>query len=396
MSCKITLDTRRADRDGKYPIVITVRNKNMMRIPTGYKASLDNWDGDRYNTNEANYRKKNIMINDMYIKVDRFTLEMEENNTRMSDSDFRDEILHLITGKERKKDKCFIHFIEEFANKKTGNTRQAYMLTRDKVELFDEEAKFDTIDGKWLVRFESFLREAGNKINTIGIHMRNIRAVFNYCIDEEYTTSYPFRRYQIKKEETRKRSLSVSEIATLRDYPCEPHQEKYRDIFMLMFYLMGINAVDLLMAKDSDVRNGRLEYKRAKTGRLYSILIEPEAEAIINRYKGENYLLNIMDEYSNYKDFVHRMNLNLREIGEMERKGLGGKKIRKPLFPDISTYYSRHSWASIAAELDIPKETIAHALGHAWANSTTTDIYIKFNEKKIDEANRKVIDFLDK
>lgn len=396
MSCKITLDTRRADRDGKYPIVIVIRNKNTVRVPTGYKTNLENWDGDRFNSNEANYKRKNIVINDMYVKIDRLLLDYEDDNVRMSDTDLRDEILHIISGKERKKDKGFIHFVEEFANKKTGSTRLVYLSTRDKIKLFDEEAKFDSIDHKWLVRFENYLREAGNKVNTIGIHMRNMRAVFNYCIDEEYTTSYPFRRYQIKKEETRKRSLSANEIATLRDYPCEPHQEKYRDIFMLMFYLIGINAVDLLMAKNSDVRSGRLEYKRAKTGRLYSILIEPEAEEIINKYKGENYLINVMEEYTNYKDFSHRMNENLREIGEVERKGLGGKKIRKPLFPDISTYYSRHSWATIAAELDIPKETIAHALGHAWANSTTTDIYIKFNEKKVDEANRKVIDFLSK
>lgn len=36
-----------------------------------------------------------------------------------------------------------------------------------------------------------------------------------------------------------------------------------------------------------------------------------------------------------------------------------------------------------------PKE-----IGHSWANSTTTDIYIRFDMKKVDEANRKVIDFV--
>ena len=42
------------------------------------------------------------------------------------------------------------------------------------------------------------------------------------------------------------------------------------------------------------------------------------------------------------------------------------------------------------AEIDTPKENIAEALGHSVA--TVTDIYIKFNRRKIDEANRRVID----
>ena len=99
-----------------------------------------------------------------------------------------------------------------------------------------------------------------------------------------------------------------------------------------------------------------------------------------------------MDEYKDHKNFIHRMNIGLRQIGTLERKGRGGKKFRTPLFPDISTYWARHTWATIAAGLDIPKETIAHALGHAWATNTTTDIYIRFDERKVDEANRKVID----
>lgn len=117
----------------------------------------------------------------------------------------------------------------------------------------------------------------GMKVNAYAIHLRNVRTVFNYALDEGYTSMYPFRKFSIGKEETRKRSLTVGQLRTLRDYPCEEWQEKYRDIFMLMFYLIGINAVDLLNARNSDVVNGRLEYKRAKTGKLYSILIEPEA-----------------------------------------------------------------------------------------------------------------------
>ena len=56
-------------------------------------------------------------------------------------------------------------------------------------------------------------------------------------------------------------------------------------------------------------------------------------------------------------------------------------------------YIARHTWATVAASLDIPKETISEALGHS-IGSEVTSIYINFDRKKVDEANRKVIDMV--
>lgn len=62
------------------------------------------------------------------------------------------------------------------------------------------------------------------------------------------------------------------------------------------------------------------------------------------------------------------------------------------MFPNISQYWCRHTWATIAAWLDIPKETIAAGLGHG--GNSVTDIYIRFDQKKVDNANRRIIDFI--
>jgi hypothetical protein len=42
--------------------------------------------------------------------------------------------------------------------------------------------------------------------------------------------------------------------------------------------------------------------------------------------------------------------------------------------------------------MDIPKETIGKALGHG--RKSVTDIYIDFDQSKIDEANRQVMDYV--
>lgn len=212
-------------------------------------------------------------------------------------------------------------------------------------------------------------------------------------LDEEFTTRYPFRKFKIKHEETAKRNLTLEQLRKLFSYPVEDFQIRYVDIFKLSFYLIGINLSDLLTLKKENIVNGRIEYHRMKTNRLYSIKIEPEAKEIIDKYAGENYLLNIMDACSNTRDFIRKMDKHMKNIGKVTRKGLGGKKTVESEFPTITSYYARHTWATLAAELDIPIETISMALGHA-LGSEVTNIYINFNRSKIDEANRKVIDYV--
>lgn len=392
---KFYLDKRRQKKDGTYPIKLNVFHNKQIMIATQLSASEKEWNGNEYSVRAQNYKPRNIVARGIINKAETviFTLEQQEKLKSTADKALKKLIEDAISSKVENQ-KTFLYYLDEFVSKKTNQgTKSIYTTTRNKIEEYDSYCTFESMDKSWLENFETWMAKT-MKVNAYAIHLRNIRSVFNYAIDEEYTTLYPFRRFSIKKEETRKRSLTAEQLRLLRDYPCEEYQIRYRDMFMLMFYLIGVNAADLFNAKHSALVNGRFEYKRAKTGKLYSIKVEPEAQAIIEKYKGKDYLLNIMDDYGNYKDFLHRMGIGLKQIGETERKGLGGKKSRNPLFPDLSSYWARHTWATVAAELDVPKEVIAHALGHSWANSTTTDIYIRFDMKKVDEANRKVIDYV--
>ena len=303
---------------------------------------------------------------------------------------------HFGLIKKRKVDNTgtFVKHYEQFMESKTNRgTRGVYKHTLDRIRAFDKNVDnkmFEDIDLKWLTDFEAFCAKTACK-NARNIHLRNIRAVFNNAIDYEITTAYPFRRFKIRPEATRKRSMAVEELRRLFDYPVEDYAEIYRDMFRLIFMLVGINSVDLHGLK-SITRDGRIEYKRAKTGRLYSIKVEPEAMEIINKYRGKNGLLCIADRWSDSRNFRHQCNKALQKIGRVERKGRGGKKTITAEFEGVTTYWARHTWATIAASLDIPKDTIAAALGHG--GDTVTDIYIDFDQKKVDAANRRVLDWV--
>ena len=206
----------------------------------------------------------------------------------------------------------------------------------------------------------------------------------------------------MRPEQTVKRSLSVENLRKLFSHPVEEWQRRYLDYFKLTFFLIGINTVDLLACKPSDLTDGRLRYKRAKTGRLYNIKVEKEAEELIRQYQGNELLVSFGEGITHYHNFTGKCDKGLKSIGSVEQEPNpewreGSRKHRYhvkyiPSFPDISIYWARHSWATIAASLDIPKETIAAALGHG--GNTVTDIYIDFDQKKVDEANRRVIDWV--
>lgn len=296
---------------------------------------------------------------------------------------------------EEKTPDTFTSWFKKFVDGK-GNegTRGVYRHTLDRILLYDpdiDRRTFEDIDLKWLTGFEAFCAKTASK-NARNIHLRNIRAVFNYAIDYDVTTAYPFRRFKIRPEETRKRSLTVDELRRLFDYPVEEYAEIYRDMFKLIFLLIGINTVDLHGLK-AVTKDGRIEYKRAKTGKLYSIKVEPEAMEIIEKYRGNTGLLSIADRWSDSRNFRHQCNKALQRIGQVERKGRGGKKIIDAEFEGLTTYWARHSWATIAYELGISKDIIAQALGHSDGHDTT-NIYIREDMRKVDEANRRVLDWV--
>lgn len=168
------------------------------------------------------------------------------------------------------------------------------------------------MNGSWL---DGFVRSIGENasVNYAAINLRNIRAVFNWAIDNEWTSCYPFRRYKIKSEKVAINNISVEQLRAVRDFPLDDWRRIYRDLFMLSFYLCGINPADLLRLKASDMINGRIRYKRAKTGHLFDIPVPKPAEEIISRWRGRKWLLCPLDNYSDYRGFYCHWNAALKK-----------------------------------------------------------------------------------
>lgn len=361
---------QRIREDGSIPIYIVVyRSPKRLFIHTGLSSKTE-FPDCIFPRSERNYKAKSIALQKYLEEVEKVALD----NSLLSNEELKAIIMNTVFGRPTF-DNVLVSLLKKYAETKNGNTPELYNRTAIKVEEFDKYATLN-INVAWLKRFYDYERAKGNTDNTIAIHLRNIRRVMNWAIENEWSDNYPFKKFKIPTEQTKKRNISIDTLRFLFDCDLpKKHLEKYRDIFKIMFYLIGINAVDLLTARKEQVIDGRLEYKRAKTGKLYSIKIEPEAQELIDRYAGKELLLKF-GEKAKYRSVMAKADLYLKDI-----------------VPGISTYYARHSWATIASDIDIPIDTISAALGHSHG-SEVTNIYINFDQKKVDTANRKVIDYV--
>ncbi len=405
VSTKFYLDTRRTKPGSASPLKIAItQNRKVAYITLDVRLTAEQWDPVKERIqNHPDTFVLNTYINEEKQKVDSSLISLNREGllNNLSASQIKDKIAEernpVKPSEPEQPLSLFLPRFLTFIAPKKASTKEIYehTLNRIKAHIGEEglkTLKFEDITLDWLNEFNAFMAKTAPSPNARNVHFRNLRAVFNNAIENEVTTHYPFRKFKIKAVETAKRSLKVEELRRLFFFPCEEHQVKYLDMFKLMFYLMGVNMIDL--AKLTEIKNGRLDFNRSKTGHLYSMKVEPEAMALFEKHKGSDHLLFILDRWVNDEFFRRKMNKELQKIGPMHKKpGRGGKKVYEPIFPEITAYWARHSWATIASDIDIPDRVIAEALGHEYGNRIT-NIYINFNIKKVDAANRKVLDWV--
>lgn len=274
-------------------------------------------------------------------------------------------------------------------------TAEAYQSAVNQLLLFAGvgDLKIEDINTDFVERFQCWLvaKECAN--NTISFYMRNLRCLFNRAVRRGYVAdNRPFANAFTGVAKTRKRAICESDLKKIKnlDLSKKPGLEESRDLFMLSFYCLGVSFVDLILLKKSNLADGRITYSRAKTGQTISIAVNDKISAILKKYAADEvspYLLRFIDhnlgnERGQYKNAICRMNRHLKVVGE-----LAGLKTL------LTSYVSRHTWASLAKLKNVALSTISDALGHE--NSSTTQIYLAtLDTSHVDKANDLILNGL--
>lgn len=324
----------------------------------------------------------------------------------------------------------FVEFSQLHCGRLTsrGKKSTAYTMERTVRAMIDfcagrQKISITEITAKFLSQFEAYLRtdrtikrknQFGRIVTTeksalsdisIQDYMTDIRTLFNAAIDEYNDEDrgeirikhYPFRKYKLKKApEPAKRVLSIEQIRSIRDVPDQDLQYQRaimaRDVWMLSFYLAGINTADLYDARKETYSGARLSYYRQKTRdrrqdkAFISLKVFPQVAPLFEKYQdpaGER----VFCFYKMYSTF-HNFNANIN-------KGLKTVAKACEIPGSLTTYYARFSFATIARNnCDVSKDDINLSLVHVDPAMKMTDAYLKKDWSRVDNAIRKVIDYL--
>lgn len=252
-------------------------------------------------------------------------------------------------------------------------------------KLLAEHVNHGTILG-----LDKYLRERGLKVTTVRNYLVFLMVLLNYakrCGYVQFRVD-PFFGYELPKMEVRQSWVSVEAIRRIRDLVCtKKNIIKCRDLFMLSYYLGGINMTDLLdinFNEQTDV----IHYVRKKTenrpklNKFVEFRIPDEAKPIIAKYKGPDGLL-AMTKFQR-KDGMHSFfDINMRKLAELTG-------IRNLVY-----YSARKSFSQHAFDLGISTSVIDYILGHRVdKGGTSLYNYISVTPEIATEAVRKVLDNL--
>jgi hypothetical protein len=280
-------------------------------------------------------------------------------------------------------------------------------IERPTLNITEITSKFMESYEKWLkARVPLVKKEKGTR--QISLYCGYVRALHNLAKkefnDEEQGVINipfsPFKKYMIQKQPaTRKRALSIETLKAFVALPykvvtLQPDLNRFnfaKDVFILSFCLMGTNTADLFGCEKYS--KGWITYNRAKTkdrredNAEISILVQPEIVPLVEKYRDKTgkRVFNFYQSYTDMTTFNTAVNKGLKKIGVLD-------SIKED---DLEFYAARHSWATIALnDVGIDKYTIHTALNHVDEDMKVTDKYIRKEFKIINDANRKVLDFL--
>ncbi len=393
--------------DGTYNVKICVHHKNLRRyidtnhyvvskqLTKDYKIK-DPFIADKVEQQLRDYRK---MISELDDRLDYFTADSLRDYLRDKDEDI--DFIKF----------CTQHIERLKKEGRGGSAKNQAVIRNSLVDYFKRPSlSIKEINSNMLMSYERYLRsertmtrynqdnkavvttEKGLSDSGLHNHMRDLRTLFN-AAREMYNNEdlgiyrikhYPFKKYKVGSPPlTKKRNNTLEQVLTIRDCVTKPgsRAELAKELYMLSFYLCGMNAVDLYNLSERDIRNGRVDYNRSKTegkrkdNAFISIKIVDEAKPLLEKYLGK-----LRERYSS----ANCLNWALSKGMEQLRKLTG--------IPELTLYWARHTFANTARnDCRMSKDDVALALNHVDEGNRTTDIYIAKDWKIVDDVQRKVI-----
>jgi site-specific recombinase XerD len=398
------LDTRTLNRDNTYTIRIRIIHERKAKYyTTKIKATKTQYKSIATVNPRGNLRKNKIVIHELLKNANDTILNLESFSFEHFEKKFFDKHgmlsnVHL----------AFKEHIKKLKDNAQINTALTYVTAFNKLKEYQKkELKFNEITPSFLKEWENFMKMDGKSPTTISINTRCVRKLYNDAIKrgDAKRELYPFGNdneglYQPPEARNIKKALPKQDLKKIFDYQPEDNSPEQfaKDMFIFSYLGNGMNFNDIFRLKYRNIISDEIVFIRQKTAskrkiRPIAVPIDEDMQQIIEKYgtnpiAPDKYIFNLLNESlspaqetARIKQMIKQTNKYLKRIA---------KKIK--IDENISTYYARHSFASV---LKLSGENIAYiseSLGHA--DIKTTENYLSsFDSDKRKESQKKLKSF---
>lgn len=386
-SLNLSLDTRRKRKDNTFPIILRLSHfQKTTSIASGQSVQEIYWDDSKKQVRRSYKGVKSVQfLNNLLLSELAKAQEIINRLHYKGELDFLS--IKQLKDKIVRKSKYESFFEYGLSKAKELRVSQRFGTARNyegvisilKVFTKEKDLKINELNHNFLERFERFhLSKPGNRQNGLASYMRTIKAIYNKgikdgIIEREY---YPFYNYQIRTIPTEKRAIKVEYIKRILELDLNKENSlfHYRNYFLLSYMTMGMSYIDMAFLRKRNIIDGRIKFQRKKTSKMYDIKVTEQIKVLLKFYiskkKLNDFILPILKRDSlelQYKDAqwgLKNYNKGLKKIAEL-------CKIEERL----TSYVSRHSFATHALFKNIPLAAISSMLGHS--KLSTTQIYLK-------------------
>lgn len=375
----VLLNLRRADKDGKYPIIIRALNgKDKKDIGTGYKILPTQWKDGKV------VKHPDALVMNAGIEARRAELTRKLYELGIGGRRLRLELIDKPVTSH-----SFIDYLNHRAADYLARQKRTMEI---KTKRFAKElgmcfgsVHFEDIDMDWIRKLDTWLIGQKNTVNTRHKKFEFYSSFYSAAIDEGKADGpNPFKKFKINKVPVKKEKLNLEELKRMEALPLADGAIKTaRDLFLLSFYAKGLRFENCVTIKPADIRDGRIYWTGNKSGKHLSVEIHPKLQSIIDRLDLP-YVVpdgDLWKQKKQIESFNVVVNRNLKHVAALAEIPF-----------NLTFHISRHSFAYQLKTKSNNIHVISEALGHS--DQRTTMIYLKaLDDHAIDGDVAKVYDY---
>jgi integrase len=256
---------------------------------------------------------------------------------------------------------------EMLQSKIKESTMKSHLSTLRILETYKPDLCVEEVTYNFLRGFEEFLLRRDYHCNTIAKHFKNLKRYINLAVNKDMYSlqHYPFRKYRIRHQVTKRAHLTPAELSKLEKLHLDNEsRRRCLDMFLFSCYT-GIrfsDAVRLTRNNFCIVDNKIwLIYTSVKTNTCIrlplSLLFDGKAITIYKRYRYRKDSLFGISAHANSS--INKQLLKIAELAVINKK--------------ISFHTARHTNATLLLYRGANITTVQKILGHK--SVQTTEIY---------------------